>query len=359
MRDREFEDNRRPEEIEGDIERTRAEVSSTIDAIQSKLTPGQLMDQAVSYMRTSAPADFGANLSNTVRDNPIPVALIGVGIAWLMMSGQRTDGMRRRSRTAYDVDGDVYQRDLYAADDAGAYGVDYASELGAEKGRMRRVAASVGEAGHNVKDSLSESGHNLMDKVSETARTVRDKAGELAHRVGDTASGITGRSRHLGDEARGRMHGSLDDARGRIGELGQRSQHQYHRARDGISHVIEEQPLVLGALGVAIGAALGAALPRTQREDEWMGGTRDELVESAKETAREQMDTVKESAQRVARAAEQEVERVAGDASRSGAAHGNGHANRPGASGGTDPTRPGTDAGVGKPGGTSGQQGPR
>jgi hypothetical protein len=104
---RTYEDNRRPEEIEGDLERTRAEVSSTIDAIQSKLTPGQLMDQAVSYLRTSAPADFGTNLSHAVRDNPVPVALIGVGIAWLMMSGQRADGRARWRRDAYD-------RDVYA-----------------------------------------------------------------------------------------------------------------------------------------------------------------------------------------------------------------------------------------------------
>src|SRR3569833_806481 len=95
---REQEDNRRPEEIENDIERTRAEVSSTIDAIQSRLTPGQMMDQAFAYARTSLPADFGANLGNTVRDNPVPVALIGVGIGWLMMLGQNSDGRARARR---------------------------------------------------------------------------------------------------------------------------------------------------------------------------------------------------------------------------------------------------------------------
>ena len=50
------EDPRRPEEIEDDIERTRAEVSSTLDAIQSRLTPGQMMDQALQYLRSSGTA---------------------------------------------------------------------------------------------------------------------------------------------------------------------------------------------------------------------------------------------------------------------------------------------------------------
>src|SRR5690606_4347855 len=47
------EEYKRPEEIERDLEQTRAEVSSTLDAIQEKLTPGQLMDQAIDYWRRS------------------------------------------------------------------------------------------------------------------------------------------------------------------------------------------------------------------------------------------------------------------------------------------------------------------
>src|SRR5690606_14145046 len=49
------EENKRPEEIERDLEQTRAEVCSTLDAIQEKLTPGQLMDQALDYWRRSGP----------------------------------------------------------------------------------------------------------------------------------------------------------------------------------------------------------------------------------------------------------------------------------------------------------------
>ena len=100
-------DTREPEEIERDLNRARAQVSATIDAIQQRMTPGELMDQAYHYLRHSAPADFGANLGQTVRHNPVPVTLIGVGIAWLMAQGRHgaADAAYARARADAAEDG--------------------------------------------------------------------------------------------------------------------------------------------------------------------------------------------------------------------------------------------------------------
>lgn len=322
---RDYDDSRPPEEIQHDIDRTRAEVSSTIDAIQSKLTPGQLMDQAVSYARTSLPADFGANLGNTIRDNPVPVALMGIGIAWLMMAGQRSDGRARSRRQAADYDEEIYGRESAMAYD----GTDYTSATASgasSEGAMHRAAAKAGETGRNLKDKAGE----LGQRISDTTSSVTGRAQE-----------ITGRAQEMTRNARGRMSESAGNARARMGELSQRSQQQYYRAKDSFGQMLDEQPLVLGALGVAIGAALGAAFPNTRREDELMGRTRDDLLESAKETARGQAEAVKESAQRVAQAAKQEIDERAGDASRT-QAQGNGHTSRPGASDNADTLKAGS-----------------
>ncbi|HZW14148.1 MAG TPA: DUF3618 domain-containing protein [Noviherbaspirillum sp.] len=249
-------DNRRPEEIESDIERTRAEVSSTIDAIQSKLTPGQMMDQAVAYARTSLPADFGTNLGNAVRDNPLPVALIGVGLAWLMASGRNADGQARLRREASHYDD-------YAETGAG---VDQG-----QQGTMQRAAG----------------------KLSETGRGLKDKTSELGHQISDRTSAVTGRAREMTGRAREMGHG----ARERLGAIGERSQQGYYRTRDSLSHMVEEQPLVLGALGLAVGTLLGAMLPGTRREDEMMGEKRDQLVGRAKDTLREQAASAKDTVQ--------------------------------------------------------------
>jgi ElaB/YqjD/DUF883 family membrane-anchored ribosome-binding protein len=297
-------DNRRPEEIESDIARTRAEMGSTLDAIQNKLTPGQMMDQAIQYARHSLPADFGSNLANTVRNNPMPVALIGVGIAWMMMQGQQGGGyMRSRSR---------YPSEYYdpeALDYDAAYGTS--DESGS---KTQGARAKLGEA----KDRASETGHRLMDKASE----------------------VTGRAHDAMHGARERITGSASAGRERMSELGQRSQQQYQRVRNSFSQMLEEQPLVLGALGVALGALAGAMMPPTRREDEMMGRTRDDLLAKAKEAGREQAQTLKESAQRVAETVKEEAQRVGSEVSTSTGAHA--RSDGQSMSGATETGRPGS-----------------
>ncbi len=255
---RRTDDTRRPEDIENDIERTRAEVSSTIDAIQEKLTPGEMMDQALRYLRAHGAGDFGRNLGRQVRDNPLPVALVGLGVAWLAMGGRR-------------------HGDPPAREDASPIRPYPVS-----------TAHDDGEAGERVRDTLSDAAGRVKDSVSGAARRAR----ELAHDAGSRLGGVGG------------------DVRMRAGALQGRTRMQVERARERTLRMADEQPLVLAAVGVAIGAAIGAALPSTRREDTLLGTTRDGLLEGAGDVARDGLRGVASSAQRVARTAREEVERA-------------------------------------------------
>lgn len=283
--------NRSADEIASDIERTRADLSSTVEAIQTKLTPGELKNQAVDYALSTTPGAFGANLVTTVRDNPIPVALIGVGIAWLMsvtkQSSQRAPYLRQHRLTgaAYPELEGVYDDNIGYASGASAHG--------SGEGMLQRAAS----------------------KTSEAASDLKHRASDVGQRLSDTASEVSGQARQMGDRARGKLHETAEEARARMHELSQRSQVQYYRAKDRLDRLLDEQPIVIGALGIAVGAALGATLPATRRENELMGRTRDDLLQRAKETAREQAENVKHSAQRVVQTAKQEVNRVKDDVS--------------------------------------------
>jgi hypothetical protein len=79
------------------------------------------------------------------------------------------------------------------------------------------------------------------------------------------------------------------------------------RARQSAQEVFQREPLVLAALGLAVGTAIGAMLPGTSFEDEQLGGYRDKLrdaagdlidkgVEGAKEVAAEAYETIKDEA---------------------------------------------------------------
>ncbi len=80
------------------------------------------------------------------------------------------------------------------------------------------------------------------------------------------------------------------------------------RARSGMDYMMREQPLALGAIGVAIGAVIAAMAPRTHKEDELMGDTRDRLLDQAKEAGKEKLEQAKEVANTAIGAATKEAE---------------------------------------------------
>lgn len=292
-------DNRSPEEIESDIARTRADFSSTIDAIQHKLSPSEMMDNAVDYALSTTPGAFSMNLVNSVRDNPIPVALIGIGIAWLFAADRRRveyEPVARYPRSLRRPVGAAYpDMDYEGMDEAEYYAArDYGAGSG-DEGVMQRMAS----------------------KTSDTAQSLKESASHVGQKISDTASAVAGRVQQAGQSARSRVQETTGRTQERMSEMSRRSQMQMERAKDRFGQMVDEQPLVLGALGLAIGAALGAAIPATRRENEMMGTVRDDLMERAKETAREQAETLKQSAQRVAETAKQEAGRVAGEMSSS------------------------------------------
>jgi len=97
----EQESGRRPQDILAEIDRTRNEMDYTLSAIERRLTPGQLVDQGIDYLRQSGANEFVQNLAGQVKYNPLPVTLVGIGLAWLMAAGNKpVDGASASYGTA-------------------------------------------------------------------------------------------------------------------------------------------------------------------------------------------------------------------------------------------------------------------
>jgi hypothetical protein len=69
----------------------------------------------------------------------------------------------------------------------------------------------------------------------------------------------------------------------------------------------QDNPLTVGTVTLAIGAAVALSLPRTQKEDQWLGESRDRLVDQAKATVKEIMPKTKEIAGEITQAARESV----------------------------------------------------
>lgn len=272
-------DNRKPEAIEADIQQTRSAIDDTLTAIEHKFTPGQMVDQAMAYFR-NGPGEFGENLAASVKNNPLPVLLIGTGIAWLIASNNRPPDGRHYPVPA----GPVYRSHEPPAP-------------GLAPGSHARTGPTGG----------------VTDKVGEAAAAA-------GRGVGDAAAGLRDRTSQLGEEARHRVGAMADSAREswnewsaeaswRARQAREEAYYQARRARRGFLQMLDEQPLVLGAIGLAVGAALGAALPATRREDEWLGETRDEWLHRAKAAGEEQLQRAERVAEAAGEAALREAER--------------------------------------------------
>ena len=98
------------ERLQREIDAQRARVDETIDSLQARLSPGQLVDELLAYTKSGGGA-FVGNLGKTAVANPVPVALLGVSLAWLMAK-PTPDFLRRRPRERVDAGAAVRRRPI-------------------------------------------------------------------------------------------------------------------------------------------------------------------------------------------------------------------------------------------------------
>lgn len=213
-------------------------------------------------------ADFIRNLGQAVRRNPVSTALIGMGVLWLISGGKTTDAAQRLARRS---------------------GLD----------RLPDAAADALSSGRSaVQSRVNAIGGQLSD-VGESAGAM---VGNVAHTVRDTASDAIDRASRLGSD----VAGSASDFAHATSE---RSADLFASARNRLSDMLEEQPLLLGAVGLAIGAGIAASLPTTKLEAEYFGETSDELKARAAEFVGEQRGRVQELAHNALEAVGDEAQR--------------------------------------------------
>ena len=283
-------------ELEREVEAQRAEVEDNLDQLQDRLSPGQMMDQLFDYVKTGNGAEFTRNLGRSMRDNPIPLALMGVGMAWLMVGGS-SDRDRYDDRFDRDWDDD-WNRDNRVWDDRFADDEDDVSGEPVAFGMTPQARGGTAPADSDDKGMLTKAG----ESVGDMAEGVKDRTAAAGQQVGQSLRGA-------GETASRHSRSLKRSARRYRDEVGRHTSRYGRRARRGFLDTLEEQPLVLGAIGIAVGAALGAALPATEREDELMGETRDKLKRQAEREGRKQVEKARDMADAAYGAAKDEADR--------------------------------------------------
>jgi len=246
---------------------------------------------------------WSSSLTETIKQNPVPAAMIGIGLGWLFMKG--SDSGARHNEYHYYPDSEGNYR-LYTSDEwNGPYYEDRSrSKVGsaahAVQERAGEMASSVTgtarSAAHTVADTASNAAGAVADTASSAAGAVADTARSAAHTVADTASHAAGAvadtARSAASTVAGTARSVQHTTREQANYLANQAQAQVRYAKTELQYLMETNPLALGVVAVAAGAIIGLMLPRTQTEDHLMGETRDRLMDQAKNTAKETMHKV-------------------------------------------------------------------
>jgi hypothetical protein len=267
-------------ELEREVDQERARLSATIDALQSKASLGNIVDEVMKVVRENG-GDMGRNLGRTVRDNPLPALLTGVGLAWLMM------GSGRPAERWYDEDDRPYRgayrdRTIPVGDrGSGSALLDSGEEMAG-----KYDAGNVYNA-----DALGDERQAGPGLAERTAGAMAD----VGARASEAVSGLGERASHMAHAAGARMSsageaawGAGDAARARLAQARRGAAHAGTDARQTFDDLLEEQPLVLGALALAVGAAIGGALPASRAENRVFGARSDQAKEALRKVAGEE-----------------------------------------------------------------------
>jgi ElaB/YqjD/DUF883 family membrane-anchored ribosome-binding protein len=335
-----------PAVIREQIERTREDMSQTINELQERLSPQHLAQQARDSVREAtvgrvqqlvgSAADTAAQVGRRaqeaagpvveqVRERPVPIALAGagVGLVWYLM--RRASSRQTWSRDdMYDWDDDtVSTRDYRRGYGATDYGDNRESgRWQGDGGWMRALrnnpvpasiaAASIGYLLWSRRSSLMADdtrspayagydedyyGTSTTERVGDTARELGRQARETAAALGDQARG---KASALGEQARetataisGQVTDTVRSARRRAGQVSRQTSTQF-------DHWMQDNPLAVGIAAVAAGAVVGLTLPRTHVENQTMGASRDALIDRAGESAQQLKEQVRDKVQEVA-----------------------------------------------------------
>lgn len=323
-------DTRTADRIERDSENERAELSDSINDLQKKFSVEGIVHDVGDMFRGKngeLGGELGRSIADTIGRNPAATALTAVGLAWMFFgpfggNDQRGDTLRRtgaRNDHARD-DHRSWPSDETWARRSGPTGA-YADRPQYDDDRFR-----IGDEGHAPGSAMGRAGKQTAHGAGRSSDqpaggisgTVRSGAESIGDSIADVADGVRDQATNIKDWLSQGTEDFSDEAKARV-LAARQAAHDARMAAEAAMNrggraavdLFEDQPLVVGALALALGAAIGGALPRSRMEDDALGASSDRLFEEAQAVFREERD----KAMAVLGAAADEAKEVIHDAS--------------------------------------------
>ena len=329
-------------EVLARIESTRDHMGETMEQIGERMNPDRVQEElkararnqvnevkeTMKYRARSAMRDMedgmndaGRGLWATIRENPIPAGMVGVGMAWLMANGRGSSHDREHYAAAYGTNvrsagytgyagrGGTYSAGGYPTTrgyegtargyEAGpmdrSVELDAAADMDRSTGETarERMGGAAETAKHRASEAADEAGERASEAVdeareraSEMADSAKERTADMADTARERASHMAGSAKHRASELSHRASHRMDEAQHRAGEAARHMGRRAQRVERRVEHAVQDNPLAAGAIAAALGLAAGLMIPESRREHEMMGEARDKMMRNAGQTVR-------------------------------------------------------------------------
>lgn len=239
------------EHIKGQIEETRSQMGETIDAIQDRLSFSNLSEQVSDHVNNAvetakeavydATIGKAADIMKSISDEILNTSIVRTAknnpLPFILIGAGA--GLLAYQTYAGKGKGDSRRHE---------FGRHRPLEIDADRGKIGAVTDTVTAAAGTAYDKVSGAVDSAYSGVGDAAGQAYNKAGELG-----TA------------------------------------------AKEKYDYYVEENPLAVGAVALALGAAVGFAIPATRYEGNLMGQARQDLMSKVQTTASDLLDKTKQA----------------------------------------------------------------
>jgi hypothetical protein len=291
------------------VDQLRSTVSETASDIRQRISPESIKAEVGDYFRSRG-EQLLDNVTSAARRNPMQAVAVGASIAYpllrlarsipvpilmvgagLFLAGSKTGQAvtQKASDAAADFSDEAGRRardlrrgideTVSAARDYGAEAVSgIADAVTAQTEGLKHKAASAGSHFSSAADDVQRQALSAGDAIRNAASDGQERTITAASSIADIASGATATAR----DALGK---GIDGVRETAETVRQRSAQFSDRAGRTFMETIEQNPLVVGGIGLLIGGLIASVLPRSDLEDELVGDASGEIKSRVRDAA--------------------------------------------------------------------------
>ncbi|MCK1756348.1 hypothetical protein IVA78_14285 [Bradyrhizobium sp. 137] len=210
---------------------------------------------------SSTKTSFMDNLVAAARENPLAAALIGGGALWLLAGDRQLKTAARSAADAVAPVVDLGTSGLRSAASAIKQTEAPPTAPEMDNDRSTGVGETLGGATAAASDAVSGAADNVRDRFDEGVAFAQEKFSRLGNAFPDREA--------------------------------------INNAKSSLANMLERQPLVLGLVGIAIGAAVAGAFRASEIENKYIGEVSDDVkadlnrrAGAVSQAVREASDTV-------------------------------------------------------------------